>query len=234
MDQPRSILIVEDERRLAEILKAGFEEHGFEANIATDGHTGRTMAQDSRYDLIILDINLPFVTGYELCREIRLRDPDVPIIMLTALGTSENKLTGFDAGADDYVVKPFDFMELLARVKVFLRRSAPTELVEDEILRVDDLQINISQKTVHRAGNTLELTSKEFALLEYLARHSGKVITRQEIAEKIWGLNFDTGTNYIDVYINYLRRKIDRDYPVKLIHTRVGLGYVLKDQTAQP
>lgn len=234
MEQPRQILIVEDERRLAEILKAGFEEQGFDVDIATDGHQGRAMAQDSGYDIIILDINLPFVTGYELCREIRLRDPDVPIIMLTALGTQDNKLTGFDAGADDYVVKPFDFMELLARVKVFLRRSSSSEPEEDEILKVDDLYINLSQKTVQRAGNSIELTSKEFYLLEYLARHSGKVISRQEIAEKIWGLNFDTGTNYIDVYINYLRRKIDRDHPVKLIHTRVGLGYVLKDYTTQP
>lgn len=231
MDAPQKrILIVEDESRLADILRAGLGEHGFAADIAADGYTGRAMAQANHYDLVILDINLPLINGYDLCREIRQHNPVVAIIMLTAMGTSANKLSGFDAGADDYVVKPFDFRELLARINVFLRRAVPAESPGDDILTVSDLQINLSQKTVQRSGKTVELTAKELALLEYLVRHAGKVVSRQEIAEKIWDLNFDTGTNYIDVYINYLRRKIDRDHPVKLIHTRVGLGYVLKDQ----
>jgi len=182
---------------------------------------------------MIIDINLPLVNGYELCKEIRIHNNVVPVIMLTAMASAENKLTGFDVGADDYMVKPFDFKELLARVKVFLRRTSQTEKAEDVQIIIDDLVINSTKKTVFRKGVQIELTAKEYTLLEFLARNKGVVISRVEIAEKIWNLNFDTGTNYIDVYINYLRKKIDKDYPNKLIHTRVGLGYVLKDQNVK-
>lgn len=225
----KKILVVEDEKRLADIIRTGFEEHGFQVDAAYDGYIGKSMVQKKKYDLIILDINLPLINGYELCKEIRSYNKKVPIIMLTAMEASENKLMGFELGADDYVVKPFDFKELLARVKVFLRRTVYAEPHEENVIIVDNLVINISKKTVTRGGNPIELTAKEFALLEYLARNKGIVVSRLDIAEKIWDLNFDTGSNYIDVYINYLRKKIDRDYTNKLIHTRVGLGYVLKE-----
>jgi two-component system copper resistance phosphate regulon response regulator CusR len=229
MDTLKKILVVEDEKRLADILKAGLEENGFSVDTAYDGFIGRNMVKKNHYDLIILDINLPLINGYELCNAIRAQDKEVPVIMLTAMGSSENKLAGFDVGADDYVVKPFDFKELLARVKVFLRRSVSSEPIEENIIEIDDLIIYTSQKVVTRGENQIELTSKEYSLLEYLAKNKGKIISRVDIAEKIWDLNFDTGTNYIDVYINYLRKKIDKDFENKLIHTRVGLGYVLDD-----
>lgn len=230
MNSLKHILVVEDEIRLAELLKAGLEEHNFRVDVAHDGYIGKTLALKNSYDLMIIDINLPLVNGYELCKEIRIHNNVVPVIMLTAMASADNKLTGFDVGADDYIVKPFDFKELLARVKVFLRRTSQSEKAEDNQIVIDDLVINTTKKTVFRKGVQIELTAKEYTLLEFLARNKGVVISRVEIAEKIWKLNFDTGTNYIDVYINYLRKKIDKDYPNKLIHTRVGLGYVLKDQ----
>jgi two-component system copper resistance phosphate regulon response regulator CusR len=230
MNSLKHILVVEDEKRLADLLKAGLEEQGFAVDVAYDGYVGKNLAIRNNYDLLILDINLPLINGYELCKQIRLVNNDIPIIMLTAMASPENKLAGFDVGADDYILKPFDFKELLARVRVFLRRATPVEKPEDETIRIEDLVINTSKKTVYRNDILIELTVKEFTLLEYLARNRGKVISRTEIAEKIWNLKFDTGTNYIDVYINYLRKKIDKDYPNKLIQTRVGLGYVLKDK----
>jgi two-component system, OmpR family, copper resistance phosphate regulon response regulator CusR len=225
----KKILVVEDEKRLADILKAGLEENDFVVDTAYDGYIGKSMVLKNKYDLIVLDINIPLINGYELCKEIRVNNKEIPIIMLTAMGASENKLTGFEVGADDYIVKPFEFKELLARIKVFLRRSA-SEPIEDDIIKIADLVINTSKKQVYRNNSQIELTAKEYSLLEYLARNKGIVLSRVDIGEKIWDLNFDTGTNYIDVYINYLRKKIDKDYPVKLIHTRVGLGYVLKEE----
>jgi len=227
------ILVVEDEKRLAEILKAGLEECGYEATTANDGYAGKKLAQETNFDIIILDINIPLINGYELCHEIRKCNKQVTIIMLTAMGAPENKLAGFDVGADDYIIKPFDFKELLARIKVFLRRATPVTQVDEEVITIDDLVINTGRKSVSRAGVPVELTAKEYSLLEYLARNKGIVVSRIDIAEKIWELNFDTGTNYIDVYINYLRRKIDKNHGNKLIQTRVGLGYVLKSQDDQ-
>ncbi|HOT13580.1 MAG TPA: response regulator transcription factor [Bacteroidales bacterium] len=226
----KKILIVEDEKRLADILKTGFDENGFAVEIAYDGYIGKEMFSKNKYDLVILDINLPLINGYELCKAIRIVNNNVPIIMLTAMGAAENKLTGFEVGADDYVTKPFNFKELLARVRVFLKRSSTIEVVNDEMIQIDDLIINTSKKTVFRGNTQIELTAKEYSLLAYLAKNKGIVISRTDIAEKIWGLKFDTGTNYIDVYINYLRRKIDYGFSNKLIHTRVGLGYVLKNE----
>ncbi len=230
MNSLKKILVVEDEKRLAELLKAGLEEQGFVVDIAYDGYIGKSLSLKNNYDMLIIDINLPLINGYDLCRDLRSRNNEIPIIMLTAMSSPDNKLAGFEVGADDYIVKPFDFKELLARVKVFLRRTAPLEKVEDSIIKIDDLVINTSKKIVFRNGLQIELTAKEYILLEFLAKNKGTVISRIEIAEKIWSLNFDTGTNYIDVYINYLRKKIDKDSQNKLIHTRIGLGYVLKDQ----
>lgn len=218
------ILIVEDEQRLAEIIQKQLEEAGFIADIASDGYVGKRMAEQNEYDLIVLDINLPLMNGYELCKEIRKTNHKIPIIMLTALGTSDNKLIGFEAGADDYVLKPFDFRELLARINVFLKRSAP-DFTPPRVLKVADLEMSLETKTVSRANKKIDLTSKEFSLLETFLKNKGKLLSREYIIEKVWDLDFETGTNIIDVYVNYLRKKIDKDFEIKLIHTKYGFGF---------
>jgi two-component system, OmpR family, copper resistance phosphate regulon response regulator CusR len=217
------ILIVEDEQRLAEIIKKQLSETGFIADIASDGYLGKTMIERTNYDLVILDINLPLINGYELCKEIRKTQSYIPIIMLTAFSTTENKLVGFDSGADDYVTKPFDFRELLARIKVFLKRS---EIFKPEaLLQIADLEMDLEKKTVIRAGKKIDLTSKEFALLETFLKNKDKILSREFIIEKVWNLDFETGTNIIDVYVNYLRKKIDIHFDSKLIHTKFGFGF---------
>lgn len=217
------ILIVEDEQRLSNVLKKQFEENGFEVHVAYDGYHGKQLLEYAKFDLILLDINLPLINGFELCKEIRKVNIGIPIVMLTAMGTTDNKLTGFGVGADDYVLKPFDFNELLARVNVFLRRSKG--LIETEKLRMADLEMDLISKSVIRAGMKIELTSKEFSLLSTLLRKPNKVLSREYIIQEVWDIDFDTGTNVIDVYINYLRKKIDRDFEPKLIHTKYGFGF---------
>lgn len=218
------ILVVEDEQRLAEILQKQMHESGFQTDIASDGYVGKKMIEKTDYDLVILDINMPLMNGYDLCKEIRKTNSKTPIIMLTALGTQENKLIGFDAGADDYVLKPFDFRELLARINVFLKRSN-SALNSDRKLRIADFELDLDSKTAVRSGNRIELTSKEFALMEILLKNKNKVLTREYIIENVWNLDFETGTNIIDVYVNYLRKKVDKDYEPKLIHTKFGFGF---------
>jgi two-component system, OmpR family, copper resistance phosphate regulon response regulator CusR len=227
MPNPK-ILIVEDHVKMADSIRKGLEENGFETDVAYDGFIGKRLSDTNEYSLIILDINLPIINGYELCSQIRNNDPQIPIIMLTALGSTEDKLIGFDKGADDYIVKPFEFRELLARIKALLKRI-PANKKKQTILKVADLEMDTESKTVKRGNNYIELTAKEFSLLEYLVRNTGKVISKADIANKIWNINFDTGTNVIEVYVNFLRKKIDRNYPVKLIHTQIGMGYVLKE-----
>lgn len=192
---------------------------------------GARLAKAGSYDLVISDVILPKMNGFELARIIRQLNPGMPILMLTALGTTDDKLDGFDAGADDYMVKPFDFRELTARIKVLLKRKqhASRETITD-VLVYADLEMNISTKTVSRAGIQIKLTPKEFNLLEYMLNHPERALTRTEIAEKVWDTHFDTGTNFIDVYINYLRKKIDRDFDVKLIHTKPGMGFIFTSQ----
>jgi DNA-binding response OmpR family regulator len=218
------LLLVEDEQRLAEVLQKQLNEAGFQADIASDGYVGKRMMELSDYDLVILDINLPLMNGYELCSEIRKTNSNTPIIMLTALGTPENKLIGFESGADDYVLKPFDFRELLARVNVFLKRSNSL-ISTDHKYKIADLEMDLDSKTVKRAGKKIELTAKEFSLMELLLKNKYKVLTREYIIEKVWNLDFETGTNIIDVYVNYLRKKIDRDFEPKLIYTKFGFGF---------
>lgn len=226
MDEIR-ILLVEDEKKIADSLKKGLEEQGFFVMVAYDGAMGEKFFTNYNFHLIILDINLPDINGYTLSRMIRQIKQDIPILMLTALGTVEDKIEGFEAGADDYLVKPFAFKELLARIRSLLRRTI-TNLPTSHILRIADLEINMDSKEVTRAGNKISLTAKEFQLLEYLVRNKNKVVSRADIAGKVWDIGFDTGTNVIDVYINFLRKKIDKDYPAKLIHTQIGMGYILK------
>ena len=223
------ILLVEDEKKIAAALKTGMEEQGFYVVVAFDGAMGEKLFNAYDFDLVILDINLPDLNGYALSRIIRQKNQNIPILMLTALGTVEDKIEGFEAGADDYLVKPFAFKELLARIKSLLRRTV-TNLSTSPILRVADLEINLDSKEVTRAGNRIPLTAKEFQLLEYLVRNRNRVVSRADIAGKVWDIGFDTGTNVIDVYINFLRKKIDKDYPVKLIHTQIGMGYILKEE----
>jgi len=217
------ILIVEDEQRLAEVLKKQFESVGFTIELAYDGYIGKQMIERTHYNLIILDINIPLINGYDLCKEIRKSNKNVPIIMLTALGTPDNKITGFDAGADDYVLKPFEFRELLARVNVFLRRTDTT--LKQEKLILADLIMDMNTRTVTRAGKKIDLTAKEYALLKLFLTDRGKILPREQIIEKVWGIDFDPGTNVIDVYVNYLRKKIDKDFTPKLIHTKFGFGF---------
>jgi DNA-binding response OmpR family regulator len=186
------------------------------------------MAKSGNYSVIILDVNLPHKNGYEICAELRKNNIHTPVLMLTALGSTEDKLQGFDSGADDYLVKPFEFLELLARVKALSKRNADDK-VAVEVLRFADIELNLTTKLVRRSGKTIELTAKEFALLEYFMRNKKRVVSRNELAEKIWDISFDTGTNVIDVYVNFLRKKIDKEFPQKLIHTQVGFGYVLRE-----
>ena len=222
-----SVLLVEDEPKVAASVKTWLEENGFAVEVAPDGAVGQYLVQANAHDIIVLDLNLPFVSGYEVCKTIKTLHPEVPIILVTALGSVEQKLTGFDAGADDYLVKPFDFRELLARMRNLLKKkpAVPAGETPDELLRVADLEINTGFKTVTRAGKAIELTAKEYSLLEYLVRLNGRVASRHEIVEAVWDVNFDTGTNVVEVYINFLRKKIDRSFEQKLIHTKQGLGY---------
>jgi two-component system, OmpR family, copper resistance phosphate regulon response regulator CusR len=226
----KKILIVEDDQRIAQNIKRGLEEKGYEAEIAFDGRIGLKMALSIEFDLIMLDINMPEMNGYEVCKQIRLKNSQVPIIMLTALGETEDKIEGFEAGADDYLAKPFDFRELFARIQVFMKRSTNEVVAVSDTIKIADLEVNLDTRSVVRAGHSIELTAKEFALLVYLMKNKGKVISKSEISEQVWDVNFETGTNVIEVYINFLRKKIDKEFDTKLIHTKTGMGYVLKDE----
>ncbi|MBP7359061.1 MAG: response regulator transcription factor, partial [Prevotella sp.] len=198
--------------------------------VAYDGEMGLRLFTSSKFDLVISDVILPKMNGFELCKSIREIDQSMPILMLTALGTTDDKLDGFDAGADDYMVKPFDFRELNARITVLLRRSTNgIKDVNNDILYAD-LRINLKSKKVTRGDTEIKLSPKEYNLLVYMVENSDRLVTRMEIADKVWNTHFDTGTNFIDVYINYLRKKIDRDFDVKLIHTRVGMGFIFTDK----
>lgn len=219
------ILLAEDEPKLGQVVQQELIRQGYETDIATDGIIAERLFKENTYSLILLDINLPLKNGFEFCKSIRQIDKDIPIIMLTALGQIEDKVTAFNLGADDYIVKPFHFEELLARVKVFLKR---TENVYEKIV-VSDLEIDLANKIVKRGNQQIVLTSKEFNFLVLLAKSKGKVVSKNDILEKVWDLTFDTGTNTVEVYINFLRNKIDKPFPVKLIHTKQGFGYYLKE-----
>lgn len=226
----QTILIVEDEKRVADLLKIGLEENGYQTMVAYDGAMGLRLFQLNVFQLVISDIILPKLDGFELCREIRKLNEKVPVLMLTALGSADDKLDGFDAGADDYMVKPFDFRELIARVKVLLRRSAETVAVQPDQIVYADLSINLKLQEVRRKDILVKLSPKEYNLLLYMVENAEKVISRVEIAEKVWNTHFDTGTNFIDVYINYLRKKIDKEFDTKLIHTKPGVGFIFSDK----
>lgn len=222
------VLLVEDEPKVASSIQQWLSEHEFLVDVAPDGAVGRHLALSKDYGIVLLDLNLPFVDGVEVCQAIRETKPDLPVIMVTALGSMDEKLNGFAAGADDYLVKPFDFRELLARMRVLLKhRSNFTNVVPSNTLQVANLELNLDTKNVYRAGELIPLTPKEFGLLEFLIKNEGRVVSKYDIMEQVWDLNFDSGTNVVEVYINFLRKKIDRQYEPKLIHTKPGMGYYL-------
>ncbi|PWV51697.1 response regulator transcription factor [Chitinophaga sp. S165] len=224
-----SILLVDDEPRIADMLSFGLKENGYDVTVAYDGKIGYRMYENRAFDLLVLDINLPGMNGYELCKLIRMTNEQVPIIMLTALSTLDDKIEGYDAGADDYIIKPFEFRELLMKIKVLLRRSLDPAQPTGHMLKAGELIMNLDTREVKRDGKDINLTAKESQLLEYLLRNKNRVVSRADIAVNVWNIDFDTNTNIIDVYINYVRNKVDKPFSEKMIHTHVGLGYVLKD-----
>jgi two-component system, OmpR family, copper resistance phosphate regulon response regulator CusR len=223
------VLLIEDEPKVVRFIKQGLEENSFEVDIAYDGFVGENLALKNDYSVILLDINIPYKNGIEICKTVRQRKPGQPILILSALGYVDDKISGFDAGADDYLVKPFEFKELVARINVLIKRASG-QFMSKNVLRVADIELDLNEKIARRGGKTITLTAKEYGLLEYLMLNKGKVLSRAEIAMRVWDYNFDTGTNIVDVYINILRKKIDKDFALKLIHTKIGLGYIFQSE----
>jgi two-component system copper resistance phosphate regulon response regulator CusR len=221
------LLLVEDDNHVASFIKKGFESEGFIIDIAYDSTVAKSFFNKNAYNVIILDVNIPGVNGFELCKLFKKAHPEIPIIFLTALDRIDDKVMGFESGADDYLVKPFEFKELLIRVKALSKRAFSTDAIQK--LSIGDLELDVKSKTVSRAGKPIGLTAREFMLLEFLLINKNRIVSRVDITEKVWDINFDTNTNIIDVYINYLRKKIDRDFEHKLLHTVVGRGYILKE-----
>ncbi|MEJ0054717.1 MAG: response regulator [Bacteroidota bacterium] len=222
------ILLIEDELKTLAFIKRGLEENGYSIETASNGIAGKQLALSQSFDLIISDIILPGLDGRDLCRELRQAKIQTPLLMLTALGGADHVVEGLDSGADDYLSKPFEFKELLARIRTLSKRVLPQ--AGEKVLSISDLEMDLGSKRVKRADREIVLTAKEFALLEFFLRNHGKVLSRAEISSKVWNLDFDTGTNMVEVYVNYLRKKIDRDFDKKLIHTQFGMGYILKEE----
>lgn len=231
----KKILVVEDEAHVVSFIKKGLTEEGYEVSVAFDGKSGLQLALNNAFDLIILDIMLPEMNGLEVCKAIRIENTSVPILFLTALGTSENIVLGLENGADDYLVKPFKFIELVARIKTLLRRTegaiSNTNLSPqlEYIYKFGDLELNDYTKSLTKSGVPVSLTSTEFKLLLFFMKNPRKVLSRMDILEGVWGVDYDLGTNVVDVYVNYLRKKIDVNSEDKFIHTVIGMGYVMKD-----
>lgn len=232
----KKILLVEDEAHVVSFIKKGLSEEGFEVSVAFDGKTGLDLSLENNFDIIILDIMLPEMNGLEVCKNIRLKNQTVPILFLTALGTSENIVLGLENGADDYLVKPFKFIELIARIKTLLRRTKGTtnnsndnSINLENIYTFNELKINDYTKTVTLANEEVSLTSTEYKLLLYFLKNKNKVLSRMDILEAVWGVDYDLGTNVVDVYVNYLRKKVDTQPDNKIIQTVIGMGYVLRE-----
>ncbi len=221
------VLLIEDEPKIAAFIQQGLSEHGFSVVQAYDGKTGLSMAQQDEFAVIILDVMLPYLNGHEVASRLRVAGTDTPILMLTALGTVDDKVDGLGSGADDYLVKPFHFKELLARLGALTRRSHAQ--TAEAALEIDDLSLDRERKTALRDEKEIVLTAKEYKLLELFLQNKGRVLSRSLIAERVWGYDFDPNTNVIDVYVNYLRNKVDKGFERKLIHTVVGMGYIMKE-----
>jgi two-component system, OmpR family, copper resistance phosphate regulon response regulator CusR len=225
------VLVIEDEQEVSLAIQQGLQEQGFEVEVAYDGHIAKRLVLSKDYAAVVLDIVIPGMNGFDLCKLIKKEKPALPVLMLTTLGTTSDKLAGFDSGADDYLLKPFEFQELVARLKALIRRSSLYNISSNaNLLRFQDLKLDLERKLAMRGDKSIKLSAKEFALLEYFLRNPGRVVSRAELAEKIWNIKFETGTNVVEVYINMLRNKIDRDFQTKLLQTRVGLGYVLSGE----
>lgn len=224
------VLVIEDEEKMADMLKRGLEEEGMEVDLAYDGEQGLEMGLKGEHDFIILDIGLPGRDGFDVARQLRASGLKTPLLMLTAYDTTESKVKGLDSGADDYLTKPFAFVELLARLRALQRRTQSEDTTK---LQIGDLVLNLITRRVTRAGVEVQLTNKEFALLEFFMRHPDEILSRETLSEKVWEETFDTLTNVIDVYINYLRNKIDRNFEPKLIQTVRGVGYLFKTPTTE-
>ncbi len=222
------LLLVEDEPKIAAFIQKGLNEIGYELTIAYDGQLGLNMALQGDYDIIILDVMLPVINGLEICKNIREQGINTPILMLTALGTLDDKVHGLQMGADDYLVKPFHFKELTARIQALTRRQY-YQIPNNNILKIADLILDRNRKSAQRDNKEIILTAKEYALLEMFLQNSNRVLSRSNIAEHVWGYDFDPNSNVIDVYINYLRNKIEKGFASKLIHTIVGMGYIMKE-----
>ena len=227
--EERRILIVEDEKKIADTIKFGLSEFGFDVEVSYDGIVGLHLFNAQDFNLVILDINLPGMNGYELCKAIRSKNQQIPIIMLTSMIALKDKVEGYDSGADDYMIKPFEFKELLMKIRALLKRTMNQSLPVGNFLKASDLEMNLDSKEVKRDDKIINLTSKEFQLLEYLLRNKNKVLSRVDIAINVWDVDFETNTNVIDVYISYLRNKVDKGFQHKLIQTQVGMGYILKE-----
>jgi len=222
--------LAEDDLKIAGLIKTGLEEQGYLVTMVSNGEEALQIFKETDFNLVILDVMMPGMNGIAVCRSLRSGNKDLPILMLTALGSIDDKVTGLNSGADDYLVKPFHFKELLARIEALLRRQhvATGKEKADHLLRFDDISLNTYSKEVKRAGTLIELTAKEHTLLELFLRNPNRLLSRQYIAENAWDISFDTGTNVIDVYVNFLRNKIEKGFSRKLIHTKIGMGYILK------
>lgn len=223
------ILAIEDESKVANSIKEGLDSQGFNVDIAYDGYTGERLFLANNYDLVLLDVIVPGINGIAFCKKLKHVKPGTPILILSALGTTDDKVMGLEAGADDYMTKPFELRELVARLKTLTKRNHLSE--GEQFLEVCDLRLDTNRKIALRGGKTIMLTAKEYLLLELLMENKGRIVTRLDIAERVWSLNFDTGTNVVEVYINILRKKIDRGFDKKLIRTRVGMGYIMDDES---
>jgi DNA-binding response OmpR family regulator len=221
------ILIVEDDYQVASFVTRSLQEQGYSTQTAYDGETGLSLAKNFQPNLVVADIVMPVKNGLQFCRELRREGLVMPVLLLTALGSTQDIVAGLDAGADDYLSKPFELPELMARIRALLRRQEARHQIS--MLQIDDLSIDLQSKEVQRAGKAIALTAREFHLLEFMARNKGQLKSRAEILEEVWGLPFDPGTNVVDVYVNYLRNKIDKPFGRKLLHTKAGLGYILQD-----
>jgi len=224
-----AILLVEDEPNIVSVIKRGLSSEGYDISVAVDGLTALQMTQDHKFDLLILDVMLPSMDGIQLCRKIREIDAAIPILMLTALDSTENIVTGLNSGADDYMVKPFKIAELAARIKTLLRRAGNTIQPVKNIYRIGDVELNADAKLATLNNAPLTLTATEYRLLEYFIKNQRKVLSRIQLLENVWDINFNLGTNVVDVYINYLRKKLDKKNPTKYIHTVFGMGYLMKE-----
>jgi two-component system copper resistance phosphate regulon response regulator CusR len=224
------VLLVEDEPKMERSLKKGLEEQSIEVDAAADGASGYSLAAKNEYSVIISDIMMPEMSGLDLLRRLRQSGNTTPVLLLTALDQTDEKVMGFEAGADDYLTKPFEFKELLARVRALARRPAQYQEKEPKVLCFADVEMDLDKKEVRRKGQFIQLTPREFALMEYLLRNPGRVISKAEISERVWNLSFDTGTNFVEVYVNFLRKKVDKNFPTKLIHTQFKFGYVLREE----